>query len=406
MTGLIGKHIVLGVSGSIAAYKIIDLIRRLKEQGSKVRVVMTKSAKRFVTPLSLQTISSYPVLDDFINFNRINVTMPHIRLAKWADLILLAPATANLLAKLSVGLANDVLSSLCLATTAPIAVAPAMNQQMYQAVATQVNLDILRKRGVFIWGPEYGYQVCNDVGYGCMSTPKLLAEYIMRYFSDSNSLNHLNIMITAGPTHEALDPVRFFANYSSGKMGFAIAQAAADKGAHVTLIAGPVRLNTPIRVRRRINVISALEMKEAVMTHIKNQHIFIGCAAVSDYRICRTCIDKIKKDKSILKVIMIKNPDIVAEVGSLIEKRPYVVGFSAETKDIIKYAQDKRINKKLDLICANNISCKNQGFDSDYNALYLFWDKGSTILPLNTKILLAKQLIKEIINRYNESNSN
>lgn len=404
MKSLIGKNIVLGVSGSIAAYKAIDLVRYLKEQGSKVRVVMTKSAKQFITPLSLQIISSYPVLNSFIS-SKTNITMPHIKLAKWADLVLLAPATANLLARLSVGLANDVLSSLCLATTAPIVVAPAMNHQMYQAVATQENLGILRKRGVLICGPEYGHQACNDIGYGRMIDPKLLIEHIIHYFYNSNYLNHLNIMITAGPTHEALDPVRFFTNYSSGKMGFAIAQAAANKGANVTLIAGPVHLNTPVRVRR-INVVTALEMKEAVMKDIKNQQIFIGCAAVSDYRICHTSIDKIKKDNRTLKVIMIKNPDIVAEVGSLIEKRPYVVGFAAETKNIKRYAQNKRIDKHLDLVCANNIACGNQGFNSDNNALYLFWNKGSTILPLNTKNILAQQLIKEIINRYNEINSN
>ncbi|URJ24434.1 bifunctional phosphopantothenoylcysteine decarboxylase/phosphopantothenate--cysteine ligase CoaBC [Candidatus Blochmanniella camponoti] len=402
MTRLINKHIILGVSGGIAAYKTIDLVRFLKEQGSEVRVIMTKSAKKFVTPLSLQTISCHPVLDNFLT-PQIETTMPHIKLAKWADLVLLAPATANLLARLSVGLANDLLCSLCLATTAPIAVAPSMNQQMYKAIATQTNLDILRKRGVLIWGPDYGCQACNDIGYGRMTDPKVLAEYVKHYFSHDSSLSHLNIMITAGPTHEALDPVRFFTNYSSGKMGFAIAQAAADKGAKVTLIAGPVNLRTPIRVQR-INVISALDMQEAVMRDISNQQIFIGCAAVSDYRICHVSLEKIKKNKNTLKIIMIKNPDIVAEVGSLIENRPYVVGFAAETNNIKKYAQDKRISKHLDLICANNISRMNQGFNSDNNALYLFWNKGSVILPLRKKKLLAQQLINEIINRYNENN--
>lgn len=402
MTGLINKHIILGVSGGIAAYKTIDLVRCLKERGSEVKVIMTKSAKKFVTPLSLQTISCHPVLDNRLT-TQIETTMPHIKLAKWADLVLLAPATANLLARLAVGLADDLLCSLCLATTAPIAVAPSMNQQMYKAIATQTNLNILKKRGVLIWGPDYGYQACHDIGYGRMTDPKILAEYVEHYFYCDSSLSHLSIMITAGPTHEALDPVRFFTNYSSGKMGFAIAQAAADKGAKVTLIAGPVNLRTPIRVHR-INVISALEMKEAVMRDIYNQQIFIGCAAVSDYRICHASLKKIKKNKNTLKIIMIKNPDIVAEVGSLIEKRPYVVGFAAETNNIKKYAQDKRISKHLDLICANNISRMNQGFNSDDNALYLFWNKGSVILPLRKKKLLAQQLINEIINRYNENN--
>ncbi|URJ31294.1 bifunctional phosphopantothenoylcysteine decarboxylase/phosphopantothenate--cysteine ligase CoaBC [Blochmannia endosymbiont of Camponotus sp.] len=401
MTGLIDKHIILGVSGGIAAYKTIDLVRCLKERGSTVRVIMTKSAKKFVTPLSLQTISCYPVLDNFFS-PQIEMTMPHIKLAKWADLVLLAPATANLLARLSVGLSNDLLCSLCLATTAPIAVAPSMNQQMYKAIVTQANLDVLRKRGVLVWGPDYGYQACNDIGYGRMTDPKILAEYVEHYFSHDSSLSHLNIMITAGPTHEALDPVRFFTNYSSGKMGFAIAQAAADKGAKVTLITGPVHLHTPTRVRR-INVISALDMKKAVMQDIKNQQIFISCAAVSDYRFYHSSSEKIKKDEDTLKIVMIKNPDIVSEVGSLIDNRPYVVGFAAETKNIEKYAQDKRVSKRLDLICANNISYVNQGFNSDNNSLYLFWNKGSIILPLRRKNLLAQQLINEIIKRYNEN---
>lgn len=397
------KHIVLGISGGIAAYKTVDLVRHLKKRGLEVRVIMTKAAKKFITPLSLKTISSYPVLDNFFNFE-INTAMPHIKLAKWADFILLAPATANVLARLAVGLANDLLSSVCLATEAPIAVAPAMNQQMYRAIATQENLGILRKRGVLIWGPDYGYQACNDIGYGRMIHPKLLVKYIVRYFSNNNHLRNFNIMITAGPTHEALDPVRFFTNYSSGKMGFAIAQAAANKGANVTLIAGPVHLSTPFRVRR-INVVTALEMKEAVMKDVKNQQIFISCAAVSDYRIFHSSVDKIKKDKGILKVTMIKNPDIVAEVGSLTKKRPYVVGFAAETNNVKEYAQNKRIDKHLDLICANNISYSNQGFNSDHNALHLFWNKGSTILPLNKKSVLAQQLINAIIHLYNENYS-
>ncbi|URJ25079.1 bifunctional phosphopantothenoylcysteine decarboxylase/phosphopantothenate--cysteine ligase CoaBC [Candidatus Blochmannia ocreatus (nom. nud.)] len=402
MAGLIDKHIILGISGGIAAYKTIDLVRYLKEQGSDVKVIMTKSAKKFVAPLSLQTISRHPVLDNFLS-TQTESSMPHIALGKWADLVLIAPATANLLARLAVGLANDLLCSLCLATTAPIAVAPAMNQQMYKAIATQTNLNTLRDRGVLIWGPDYGHQACDDIGYGRMIDPKVLVEYINHYFSHDDSLNHLNIMITAGPTHEALDPIRFFTNYSSGKMGFAIAQAAADKGAKVTLITGPVHLSTPIRVRR-IDVISALDMKSAVMQEIKNQHIFIGCAAVSDYRIYHSSLEKIKKDKDILKLVMVKNPDIVSEVGSLIEKRPYVVGFAAESKNIQQHAKDKRISKHLDLICANDISYLNQGFNSDNNSLYLFWNKGSVILPLRKKRVLAQQLIREIINLYNENN--
>lgn len=399
---LIGKRIVLGISGSIAAYKAIDLIQYLKDQGSKVKVVMTKSAKKFITPLTLQTISSYPILENLFAF-QIHDTMPHIKLAKWADLIILAPTTANLLTKLSIGLADDLLCSLCLATTAPIVIAPAMNKQMYEAITTQSHLKLLRKRGFLIWGPEYGQQACKDIGFGRMTDPKILTQYIIHYFSKKNSLKNLNIMITAGPTHESLDPIRFFTNHSSGKMGFSIAQAAANKGANVTLIAGPVYLPTPNQVHR-INVTTAVEMQTAVMKNIKNQQIFIGCAAVSDYRSVQYSIEKIKKNKDILKITMTKNPDIISKVGSLTHNRPYVVGFAAETQNLQENAQKKLIKKHLDLICANNIKYLNQGFNSNYNKLYLFWHNKSSILSWNTKTILAQQLITHIITHYNEKN--
>lgn len=403
MTHLIGKHIVLGISGSIAAYKSIDLIRYLKEKGLEVRVVITKSAKKFITPLSLQTISCYPVVENLFTLHT-NSTMPHIELAKWADFVLLAPATANLLAKLAMGFANDVLCSLCLATKAPIAIAPSMNQQMYQSIATQSNLNLLFDRGILIWGPEYGYQACKDTGYGRMAEPKTLTEHVTHYFSsDDSSLKHLNIMVTAGPTHEYLDPIRFLSNYSSGKMGFAIAQAAADKGANVTLITGPVHLRTPKKTHR-INVVSALDMQTVVMKDIKKQQIFIGCAAVSDYRSYSASLEKIKKNQDTLTINMIKNPDIISKVGALTNRRPYVVGFAAESHNLLQYAQDKLITKHLDLICANNISFPDQGFTDDYNKLYLFWKNGSTILPWSNKNIIAQKLISEIVLHYNENN--
>ncbi|AHF73292.1 bifunctional phosphopantothenoylcysteine decarboxylase/phosphopantothenate synthase [Candidatus Sodalis pierantonius str. SOPE] len=402
MTELAGKHIVLGVSGGIAAYKGPELVRRLRERGAEVRVVMTAAAKAFITPLSLQAVSGYPVADDLLD-PAAETAMGHIELAKWADLVLLAPATADLLARLAAGMANDLLTTLCLATAAPVAAAPAMNQQMYRAAATQANLTTLNGRGVLLWGPDSGSQACGDIGPGRMPDPLVLVDHVAQHFTPDRSLSHLNIMITAGPTREALDPVRFLSNHSSGKMGFAIARAAAAKGARVTLIAGPVSLPTPADVER-IDVTSALEMQDAVMRSIHQQHIFIGCAAVADYRASRFSPEKIKKQGDDLMITLIKNLDIVAAVGALTKQRPYVVGFAAETHNMEEYARQKRINKQMDLICANDVSQTGQGFNSDNNALHLFWQDGETLLPLSDKSLLAQQLIDEIVSRYDEKN--
>ncbi|MBT9431449.1 bifunctional phosphopantothenoylcysteine decarboxylase/phosphopantothenate--cysteine ligase CoaBC [Candidatus Sodalis endolongispinus] len=402
MTGLAGKHIVLGVSGGIAAYKAPELVRRLRERGAEVRVVMTAAAKAFITPLSLQAVSGYPVADDLLS-PAAEAAMGHIELAKWADLVLLAPATADLLARLAAGLANDLLTTLCLATAAPVASAPAMNQQMYRAAATQANLATLGGRGVLLWGPDNGSQACGDIGPGRMPDPLVLVDHVVQHFTPDRSLSHLNIMLTAGPTREALDPVRFLSNHSSGKMGFSIARAAAAKGARVTLIAGPVSLPTPAGVVR-IDVTSALEMQDAVMRTIEQQHIFIGCAAVADYRASRFLPKKIKKQGDDLMITLVKNPDIVAAVGALTKHRPYVVGFAAETHNMEEYARQKRINKQMDLICANDVSRTGQGFNSDNNALHLFWQDGEILLPLSDKSLLAQQLIDEIVSRYDEKN--
>ncbi|MCR3755885.1 MAG: fused 4'-phosphopantothenoylcysteine decarboxylase and phosphopantothenoylcysteine synthetase [Sodalis sp. Psp] len=399
---LAGKHIVLGVSGSIAAYKSPELVRRLREWGAEVRVVMTAEAKAFITPLSLQVVSGYPIADDLLN-PEYETVISHIDLAKWADLLLLAPATADLLTRLAIGLTNDFLSTLCLATTAPIAAAPAMNQRMYWAAATQENLATLRGRNVLLWGPDSGSQACGDIGSGRMLDPLELVDLTVQYFTPKHSLKHLNIMITAGPTRESLDPVRFLSNYSSGKMGFSIARAAAVRGAQVTLVSGPVDLPTPQGVQR-IDVLSALEMQDAVMRTIQQQHIFIGCAAVADYRASHFSPKKIKKQSNNLMLTLIKNPDIVAAVGALTENRPYVVGFSAETHNMEEFAKQKRINKHLDLICANDVSQTGQKFNSDNNSLHLFWQNGETLLPLSDKVLLAQQLIDEIVNRYDEKN--
>lgn len=397
---LSGKKIVIGVTGGIAAYKTPELVRRLCEAGASVRVVMTDGAKQFITPLTLQAVSGHPVVDSLFTGDN-HRAMAHIDYAKWADLILLAPASASSIARLSAGLADDIVSTLCLASAAPIAVAPAMNQQMYQAIATQHNLRVLAGRGVMVWGPESGSQACGDVGTGRMREPEQLLENIQQHFSQKIGLHNLNIMITAGPTREPLDPVRYISNYSSGKMGFALAAVAAARGEHVTLISGPVALTTPPGVQR-IDVISAQQMEEAVQNSIQQQHIFIGCAAVADYRPVMMARQKIKKQQSNLTVQLVKNPDIITSVATLQSGRPFVVGFAAETDNVEQYARQKLQNKNLDMICANDVSQPDQGFDHDMNALHLFWRQGEKRLPLTSKTQLATQLLDEIIRRYDE----
>ncbi|MFP2508080.1 bifunctional phosphopantothenoylcysteine decarboxylase/phosphopantothenate--cysteine ligase CoaBC [Buttiauxella gaviniae] len=400
--GLAGKKIVLGVSGGIAAYKTPELVRRLRERGAEVRVVMTEAAKAFITPLSLQAVSGYPVSDSLLD-PAAEAAMGHIELGKWADLVILAPATADLIARITAGMANDLVSTICLATPAPVAVLPAMNQQMYRATATQHNLEVLSSRGLLIWGPDSGSQACGDVGPGRMLDPLAIVEMAAQHFTVIKDLQHLNVMITAGPTRERLDPVRYITNDSSGKMGFAIAAAAAARGANVTLISGPVSLPTPPRVKR-IDVTTALEMEATVQQHIQGQQIFVGCAAVADYRAAAVAEEKIKKQGDEITIKMIKNPDIVAGVAALLTHRPYVVGFAAETNNVEEYARQKRVSKNLDLICANDVSQEGQGFNSENNALHLFWQDGDKVLPLERKELLGHLLLNEIVTRYDEKN--
>ncbi len=400
--GLSGKKIVLGVSGGIAAYKAPELVRRLRERGAEVRVAMTDAAKAFITPMSLQAVSGYPVSDSLLD-PAAEAAMGHIELGKWADLVILAPATADLIARVAAGMANDLVSTLCLATPAPVAVVPAMNQQMYRAAATQHNLGVLVDRELLIWGPDSGSQACGDIGPGRMLDPLTIVDMVEHHFTPVKDLQHLNIMITAGPTRERLDPVRYITNHSSGKMGFAIAAAAAARGANVTLVAGPVSQTTPPWVKR-IDVTSALEMEAAVQQHVQQQHIFIGCAAVADYRAAVVADEKIKKQGDELTIKMVKNPDIVAGVAALKTRRPYVVGFAAETNNVEEYARQKRERKNLDLICANDVSQSDQGFNSDDNALHLFWQGGDKILPRERKSLLGHLLLDEIVTRYDEKN--
>ncbi|WP_244943735.1 bifunctional phosphopantothenoylcysteine decarboxylase/phosphopantothenate--cysteine ligase CoaBC [Vibrio algivorus] len=398
---LAGKKILLGITGGIAAYKCADLTRRLIERGAQVQVVMTPAAKEFITPLTMQAVSGRPVSDSLLD-PAAEASMGHIELAKWADLILLAPATADLIARMRSGMGNDLLTTLILASNAPIAVAPAMNQQMYANVATQENLSVLTQRGVMIWGPAAGQQACGDVGYGRMLEPMELVAHCEAFFGPK-ALQNIKIAITAGPTREAIDPVRYISNHSSGKMGFAIAEAAANMGAEVTLISGPVALPTPANVTR-IDVESAEQMHKVAMEHAIINNIFISCAAVADYRPSNVASQKIKKmsDNDHMQINMVKNPDIVASVAALTKQRPFTVGFAAETQDVEQYARGKLKKKNLDLICANDVSVAGLGFNSNDNALHLYWNGGEQALATASKTQLAKQLLNIIAEQFNQ----
>ncbi|MGQ0286827.1 bifunctional phosphopantothenoylcysteine decarboxylase/phosphopantothenate--cysteine ligase CoaBC [Pasteurellaceae bacterium 22721_9_1] len=401
MINLHNKRVVVGITGGIAAYKAIELIRLLRKAQAEVRVVLTPAAAEFVTPLTLQAISGNAVAQSLLD-PQAELAMGHIELAKWADLIVIAPASADFLARLTVGMANDLLSTICLATPAPILLAPAMNQQMFAQKITQQNLTALLARGLHTVGPNSGEQACGDVGFGRMSEPAEIFTALCALLEKKQDLQHLSVAITAGPTREAIDPVRYISNHSSGKMGFAIAEAFAKRGAKVTLIAGPVNLPTPVNVAR-VNVISAQQMYEkSLESAVKNQ-IFIGCAAVADYRMAEVAEHKMKKtagqDELVLKLV--KNPDIIATVAALTKDRPFTVGFAAETQDVEQYAKDKLQRKNLDLICANDVS-NGQAFNADQNSLHLFWQDGDKLLPFADKSKLAEHLANEIVARYQD----
>ncbi|MDG2943444.1 bifunctional phosphopantothenoylcysteine decarboxylase/phosphopantothenate--cysteine ligase CoaBC [Exercitatus varius] len=393
------KRIVVGITGGIAAYKSIELIRLLRKNEAEVRVVLTPAAAEFVTPLTLQAISGNPVSQSLLD-PAAELAMGHIELAKWADAVLIAPASADFIARLTVGMANDLLSTVCLATASPILLAPAMNQQMYAQTVTQENIAKLAARGMKFIGPACGFQACGDVGAGRMSEPGEIFTALSEYFERKRDLTGLSVAITAGPTREAIDPVRYISNHSSGKMGFAIAAAFAERGAEVTLIAGPVNLTTPAGVTR-IDVTSAQEMWRAALESAVKNSVFIGCAAVADYRAAEVSEQKIKKtgDNDELALKLVKNPDIIADVAHLTERRPFVVGFAAETQDVERYARDKLVRKNLDMICANNVA-GGSVFGEDQNALHLFWKDGEKLLPTASKSELAKTLVEEIVARY------
>lgn len=402
---LAAKRILLGISGGIAAYKSADLVRRLKERGAEVRVILTDAAQQFITPLTLQAVSGNPVSTSMLD-PAAEAAMGHIELAKWANLIVVAPASADVIARLAHGMANDLLTTCVLASAAPVAVAPAMNQQMYNNIATKQNLATLRKHLFHIYGPGAGEQACGDVGYGRMLEPlelvALIVQSIEQTLAPATPLTGVKITITAGPTREALDPVRYLSNHSSGKMGFALAAAAAAMGADVTLISGPVQLTTPVRVKR-LDVISAQQMHEAALKAAVNSDIFIGCAAVADYRAAEVATNKLKKGSSEqLQLTLIKNPDIIAAVAGLTKQRPFTVGFAAETDDVLGYARKKLTSKKLDMICANDVSQPGTGFNSDDNAVTALWHGGEQVLELQSKSALASSLIKLIFKKFSQ----
>jgi phosphopantothenoylcysteine decarboxylase / phosphopantothenate---cysteine ligase len=396
MGQLFNRNVLLGVTGGIAAYKSAQLVRDLQTAGATVRVVMTHGAGEFITALTLQALSGNPVHQHLLDTDA-EAGMGHIELARWADLVVIAPATADFLSRLAQGRADDLLSTLCLATVAPILVAPAMNQAMWRDSATIDNIELLRERGIAMIGPAEGEQACGDIGPGRMEEPTAIVIAAQATF-DSGLLDGLQVTVTAGPTREALDPVRYISNHSSGKMGFAIARAAADAGAQTTLISGPVNLETPERVGR-IDVVSAQEMHGAAMANLGSCNIFIGCAAVADYRPESISTQKLKKGAETMTISLVRNPDIIAAVAAH-QPRPFTVGFAAETRDVEAYALAKLEGKSLDMIVANDVSNDQAGFNSDDNAATILWSGGRQVVELTAKQQLARVLIATIASQY------
>lgn len=420
MSALSNKRILLGVTGGIAAYKSAILARRLIDAGATVRVVMTQGALAFMQPLTFQALTGNPVHTDLLD-PAAEAAMGHIELARWADCILIAPASANTLARLAHGMANDLLSTLCLATDAQLFVAPAMNRLMWDNAATTHNCQLLASRGVDFIGPGDGAQACGETGSGRLLEPEQIRDHLISALeehsehtassstpSDATSTNSssvlagISILITAGPTREAIDPVRYISNHSSGKMGFAIAQAAVAMGATVTLVAGPVSLQTQATLNR-IDVVSANDMLTAVMNHVADNDVFISVAAVSDYRLEQMMDQKIKKNDNQMQLSLIRNPDILKAVSSL-ENRPFCLGFAAETENVEAHARGKLANKQLDMIAANQVAQPgNPVFGSDTNALELYWpaDDGHESIPSGSKQQVAYALLHALSRRLN-----
>jgi len=391
-------NIVLGIAGGIAAYKAPDLVRRLRERGAEVQIVMTASAEEFVTDTTLQAVSGRPLRSNLWD-KEAEAAMSHIELARWADVVLIAPATAEIMARIASGAAPDLLSTICLATEAPIVLAPAMNHVMWSNPATQANRKLLEERGVRILGPGVGSQACGETGAGRMLEPDVIAAAVADLAADKGEglLQGKTVVVTAGPTREAIDPVRYITNRSSGKMGFAMARAAAAQGAHVILVSGPVELADPpgIDVRR---VTTASEMYDATHACIDDADIFIAAAAVADYRPAESRPQKIKKDNETASIELVRCPDILASVAAL-DAAPFTVGFAAETENVEAYARGKLENKKLDLIIANRVG-DDCGFDRDDNEVAVFWKGGERRFPESQKTVLARELVELVANRF------
>ena len=403
MKSLANKNILLGVTGGIAAYKSAEIVRHLKKSGASVRVVMTRSAEEFITPLTLQALSGNRVSTELLDAEA-EAAMGHIELAKWADGILIAPATANTIARLSSGRGDDLLSTVTLAFDGPISVAPAMNQAMWRDERTQENLKKLIDQDFGICGPGSGEQACGDVGLGRMLEPIDILDMFSLSFNEG-TLSGKKILITAGPTQEPIDPVRFITNRSSGKMGYSLVEAALESGANVTLISGPVNIEPPSNCNF-VSIKTAEEMYDAVMHHISGMDVYIGTAAVSDYSPAKASDSKIKKDGSSSPMVLElkENQDILKSVSEL-EQRPYVVGVAAETNDLIKNAEKKLSNKNLDLIIANDVSNKDIGFDSDDNEVTLITEKEKHLIERQNKRKVSKKIIDFISGRINDQNN-
>ena len=394
MESLINKNILLGVTGGVAAYKSAEIVRVLKKAGSSVRVVMTQSAQEFITPLTLQALSGNPVSTDLLDVEA-EAAMGHIELARWADAILIAPATANTIARLSSGRADDLLSSITLAFDGPIGLAPAMNQAMWKDERTQSNIKNLERKEFSLYGPGSGEQACGDVGLGRMLEPSEIVELFASLF-EAGSLSNKSVLITAGPTQEPIDPVRYVTNRSSGKMGYALAEAAIEAGAQVTLVSGPVNILPPASCNL-IPVETAQEMYDAVMHHVRGIDIYIGTAAVADYSPSKIENSKIKKkgNNEALVLKMKENQDILKTVSDM-KDRPYMVGFAAETEDLLKNARKKLEKKKIDLIIANDVSDKSIGFDSEENEVTLITNSEEVLLDKSSKKKIAKSIVEFI----------
>lgn len=392
-----GKQILLGISGGIAAYKAAELTRLLTKAGASVRVCMTPAAGEFITPLTLQALSGHPVHTTLLD-STAEAGMGHIELARWAEHILIAPASADLIARLVAGMANDLLTTLCLASAAPLSIAPAMNQQMWQHAATQQNIQTLAQRGVRLLGPDQGAQACGDIGPGRMLEPAALLQAMVDFYQPVNlPLAGCKVLITAGPTREPIDPVRFITNRSSGKMGYAVAEAARDLGAEVTLVSGPVQLSAPPQVKR-IFVETAQQMLAACQAAVQDADIFIATAAVADYTPTEVASQKIKKSAHELNLALTKTTDILATL-SLAHPQLFSVGFAAETNDVLTYARSKLERKGLKMIAANLVG-EGKAFDQNTNALEVVWQGGSTSLPEMDKKQLAHELMKLISAHY------